>query len=256
MGSVDQTTGESPGGESCAGAAITGDDTCRNSDGACCQVSERGFGVEMGEPCNQGRRTYYCSQNPPCPMTSPRDFGTGVKWDRIYAVASTFPLFLFFPHHSPPPSSRPPIFFLDSTADGEFYYSNLHRVLMDHTCTKTCMVCTPGWLYREFFFLFFILFFYLQTLQCSPTLQWGLDPSTAPRCVVAQLHPSCSAPMRPQQHRAARHSQSLKLLLAATLPDKPPLTNMHPVHPATNILPRCPQINPLIRIGYLSSFFP
>ena len=53
MGSVDQTTGESPGGESCGEQCSccdnTGDDTCRNGDGAGCQVSERGVGAARSE---------------------------------------------------------------------------------------------------------------------------------------------------------------------------------------------------------------
>jgi hypothetical protein len=33
-------------------------------------------------------------------------------------------------------------------------------------------------------------------------------------------------------------------------------TGMRPVHPPTNIPPHCPQTNTLIRIGYVSNFFP
>ena len=53
IGSVDQTVGESAGGESCGEqyscSDNTGDETCRNGDGAGCQVSERGAGAARSE---------------------------------------------------------------------------------------------------------------------------------------------------------------------------------------------------------------
>ena len=93
-------------------------------------------------------------------MTSPRDFGTGAKW-HVYMQSRQFLFFcfspiIFFPHHPAPPSSRATSFFLDSTAGSDFYYSDLHRVLMDHTGMKTRTGLHTGlaYLHCEFFFSF------------------------------------------------------------------------------------------------------
>ena len=87
------------------------------------------------------------------PMTSARDFGTGAKWHRIYAVASTCLLFSFSP-----------IIFL--------------CILMGHTGTTKTRTGRHTWvscLQCEFFsFLFPILL--PPRSAVHPTLQWDSTP--------------------------------------------------------------------------------
>ena len=167
------------------------------------------------------------------------------------------PLFLpiiFLPHHLAPPSSRATYFFLDNTAesaDSEFItliftgFSQLR---------KPARVCTPGWPASTVsFFLFPILL--SPKSAVPPTLQWGLTPSTATRRAAAPLHLRCLALMGPQRHRL--HS-TLHLLKASSCrlrshcPTCPHLLACALYTPPTAL----PAINTLIRIGYVSSFFP